>query len=93
MKKFLSILLISIMIIGLSACGSTKVINGVEYDTYGIFNEANKKNPEIKYRTIIGNIVWSCILVETIIAPVYFLGFSLFEPVGKANPFAPKGAL
>ena len=34
---------------------------------------------------IVGNVVWSVLLVETVIAPIYFLGFSLFEPVG------PKG--
>lgn len=40
------------------------------------------KNPDVAYRLIIGNIIWSCILVETIIAPIYFIGFSLYEPIG-----------
>jgi hypothetical protein len=42
---------------------------------------------------IIGNIVWSCILVETVIAPIYFLGFSVYEPVGKKDINAPVGVI
>lgn len=76
-----------------AGCGNTKVINGLEYDTYGIANESRKKNPDIEYRVIIGNVVWSCILVETIIAPIYFICFSLYEPVGSKDPSKPKGAL
>jgi len=66
----------------LFGCGNTKVINGVEYDTYGLINADKKKNPEIEYEVIWGNVIWGAVLVETIIAPIYFFGFSLFEPVG-----------
>jgi hypothetical protein len=39
------------------------------------------------YEIIPGNVVWSVILIETIIAPVYFVGFSMFEPVRpKTSP-------
>ena len=76
-----------------SGCGNTKVINGIEYDTYGIANEAEKKNPDIEYKIIIGNVVWSCILIETIIAPIYFICFSLYEPVKIKDHDKPVGAL
>ena len=86
-------MLIAIFTIALSGCGDTKVINNVEYDTYGLLNKKDNRNPNIKYRLIIGNIVWSCILVETIFAPIYFIGFSLYEPTRKANKNEPKGSL
>ena len=81
-----------ILVFGMMACGSTKVIEGVEYDTYGLINKNDNRNPDVKYKIIIGNIIWSTILVGTIVAPIYFLGFSIYEPVGKKNPNAPKGA-
>lgn len=77
----------------LSACGDTKVIDGVEYDTYGLLNQNEKKNPLIEYEIIVGNVIWSIILIETIVFPVYFIGFSLFEPVDKINSGAPKGEI
>ncbi len=90
-KKIMSILLV-ISFLFVFGCGDSKVIKVpgntttgykyVEFDTYGLFNQNDKKNPKIRYRLIIGNVVWSVILVETIIAPIYFLGFSLYEPVG-----------
>lgn len=66
-----------------AACGSSKVIDGIEYETYGLINQDDEKAPNIKYKPIWGNIIWGAILVETVIIPIYFFGFSLFEPVGK----------
>lgn len=66
----------------LSGCGDTKSIHGVTYDTYGFLNEGEKRNPDVEYELIVGNVIWGIILVETIIAPIYFFGFSLYQPVG-----------
>lgn len=84
--KIKAVILLSVFLLFLSGCGNTKVINGVEYDTYGLINADNKKNPNIEYEVIWGNMFWGAILAETIIAPVYFFGFSLFEPVGPKSP-------
>jgi hypothetical protein len=65
------------------ACGDSKVIDGVKYETYGFINKDEIKDPKIKYQVITGNVVWGIILCETIVAPVYFFGFSLHEPVEK----------
>jgi hypothetical protein len=81
MKKIAVVIVILFFVIMVSGCGESKTINGIEYDTYGLFNKADYRNPEIKYNIIVGNIVWSAILVETIIIPIYFMGFSLYEPV------------
>jgi len=76
--------------VAVSGCGDTKIIAGVEYDTYGLINKDEVRNPEIQYETIWGNVILGVILIETIIAPIYFFGFSLFEPVGK-KPVPEKG--
>jgi hypothetical protein len=87
MKKWsvFCVMLLFLLTTSLYGCGDTKVIDGVEYDTYGILNSNNKKNEKIEYDYIVGNVVWGIILFETIIAPVYFFGFSLFEPVGEKS--------
>jgi len=94
MKKLITLLIVvSLTIMPLYGCGNTKVIDGVEYDTYGLVSKGETRNPNIKYKVIIGNIIWSCILVETIIAPIYFLGFSLYEPTRKVVSGEPKGII
>ena len=63
---------------------------------YGFLNKNDKMNPDIEYRLVVGNVIWSIILCETIIAPVLLLGWHMYEPVGKldknkkSSPF--KGA-
>lgn len=90
MKKFFTLLLLSIILL-MSGCANTKTIDGVTYDTYGFINEDSKKNPNIHYELSIGNVIWGIILVETVIAPIYFFGFSLYEP--ESNAQYTKGAL
>jgi len=65
----------------LVSCSDSKVINGIEYDTYGLLNQEDKKNDEIQYKVCWGNVVWGVLLIETVIAPIYFFGFDMFEPV------------
>jgi hypothetical protein len=62
-------------------CGDGQVINGEYHDTYGLFNAPSNKDPDVCYRAIVGNIVWSVIGIETVILPVYFIGFSMYEPI------------
>lgn len=81
MKKLVAILMLVLM--ASVGCASNKVIDGVEYGTYGLFSPDEDKNPNIKYRLVWGNIIWGVILVETVVAPIYFFGFSIWEPVGK----------
>jgi len=76
------LILFGLLVLFLSGCGDTKKINGITYDTYGLLSESNKKNPNIRYELILGNVIWGIILCETIAAPIYFFGFSMWEPVG-----------
>ena len=89
-RAIASILIVAILGISLVGCGNTKVINGVEYDTYGLLNQNEKENPNIQYELILGNLILGVVLVETVIAPVYFFGFSLFEPVGPKSDIKGK---
>jgi len=81
-RKIMAWIMVVTLCMVMIGCGSSKTIDGVTYDTYGILN-INKKADNIKYETITGNVIWSVLLFETIVAPVYFLGFSLYEPIEK----------
>ncbi len=93
MKKVVSIILILMLIIILTGCGDSKYINGIEYDTYGLLNKGDSRNPDIRYRMIVGNVIWSIILCESIVFPIYFVGFSLYEPVGIVTDSNVKGQI
>ncbi len=86
MKKILAILLIlATLLIG---CADAKVSSTGEYcSTYGFMNESQKKCDSMYYELSTGNVIWGVILFETVFAPIYFFGFSIYEPVAnKVNP-------
>lgn len=67
----------------LSACAQPMTICGTTYESYGFLSSDDKKTPGIKYELIWGNVIWGVLLAETVVAPIYFFGFSLFEPTGR----------
>ncbi len=81
-KRFIAVLLAATILMG---CGSNMVIDGKEYETYGLFNKEEVRSSSVKYKLITGNVVWSIVLCSSIIVPVYFFGFSLYEPIGKVS--------
>jgi len=83
MKKIITVLLMVFFVLTMVGCSSNKVIDGKKYKTYGLINKDDEKDPDIEYELVVGNLVWGCLLVETVVAPVYFFGFDLYEPVGK----------
>jgi len=78
-KSIVSILLISII---LCSCGQPIKFENKWYPTYGLFNMNGYKSDKMCYEISVGNVVWSIILIETVIFPIYFVGFSLYNPVG-----------
>lgn len=88
MKKALAVILTAAVLAG---CGQPAWIGGKKYDTYGFFNSVTKKNPNIQYEVSVGNVVWSIILIETVVFPVYFVGFSLFNPIGPKTDESQNG--
>jgi len=87
MKKLITILIILIIFIG---CSDSKTIDGITYQPYGLLNKEEKRDPNIEYNLVFGNLVWGVILIETIIAPIYFFGFDIFEPVGIKHRHHPR---
>lgn len=68
----------------LAGCGRPQYLGQGQtqklYPTYGLFNEASSKSKNACYEISVGNIVWSLVLIETVIFPAYFIGWSLFNP-------------
>lgn len=71
----------------LTACGAeNKTINGVTYGTYGLVNEHEMHNPKIQYEISGWSIFWSVIFCETVVVPIYFIGWALYQPIGVKDP-------
>jgi hypothetical protein len=83
MKKLLIILIAASF--ALSGCSDSKRIDGKIYEPYGLFNKEEIRDPSIHYELVTGNLVWGVLLCSTIIAPVYFFGFDLYEPISKRS--------
>jgi len=81
MKKIITMLLCVAFLFVASSCGEGRTVGGKYCDTYGLLNKHEVKCDNVQYRTIVGNVVWGIILVETVVAPIYFFGFSLYEPI------------
>jgi len=79
MRKFITVLVAAAL--GLSACTQPAAIQGKTYPAYGLLNEDTNKSDKVCYEASAGSIVAGIILVETIIAPVYFFGYDLYQPV------------
>ena len=98
-RKIVSFMMMVMCLVMFTSCGNVKTLNkttdkgtveSITYDTYGFLNKSNKENPNVRYELIIGNIIWAVILCETIIAPIYFIGFSLYQPTSyKLDKFVP----
>jgi hypothetical protein len=75
-KILASVLAASLM---LSGCGAPLDTGKKEYPTVGLFTW-NERSKDVCYSVSVGNTIWSIILVETIVAPVYFVGWSIMNP-------------
>lgn len=84
MKKILIATMLSLSIM-LASCGKPMVYEGKEYPTYGFLNSNSYKSENMCYEVSVGNVVWSVILASTIVMPTYFVGFSIFNPVGPKS--------
>lgn len=78
MKIIVSLFLVCLLI----GCAHEKNINGQTYEPKGVFT-MDERDSSIKYRLSVGNVIWACILSETIVAPVVICGWYLWEPVYK----------
>lgn len=85
MKKLIALTLAASIV--LAGCGNPRDLptgpkNEMNhYPTYGLFNAHTEKSDKVCYELSVGNVVWSILLLYTVVAPVYFVGWSLFNPV------------
>lgn len=88
MKKFIVVILTCLMLF--TSCAAPMFVTD-QYgrkevaEPYGWAN-MNKENKDFYYRLCTGNLVWSIILSETIVAPIVLTGWGLFEPVEYIGP-------
>ena len=82
MRRTVAVLCAVLMLAVSMGCGSNKTVNGVDHDTVGLFT-LDERDPDVCYTVIAGNVVWSILLIETVVMPVYFVGFSIMEPTDR----------
>lgn len=87
MKKFLLLALASIIMVGCADEKTFQKADGTTFtaEPYGWMN-TSKKIDGVVYDVNPGNIVWSIVLGETVVAPVLFTGLALWEPVDYVEP-------
>ena len=83
--------------IALTGCADSKslTVDGVRknYPTYGWINASEMKSDKVCYAVSTENVILSILLIETLVFPVYFVGFDLYEPIrvkpedGNCNNF------
>lgn len=81
MRSRTAIALLTVVAVSLAACGQPRQLGNRVYPTHGLFNKSTSWSKNVCYEVSLGNVVWSIILVETVIAPVYFVGWSLWNPI------------
>lgn len=69
-----------VIALALTGCADDLQACGTTFTSVGLFNY-DEVEPGVKMKIIPGNVVWSILLVESVAFPIYFVGFSLFEPV------------
>ena len=85
MKKF--VVLLGLVTVLFASCAQSKILtvtvndvpSEVTFKPVG-WATLDEKNPDVKYNVSVGNVVWSVLLAETIVAPVVLTGWYLFEP-------------
>jgi hypothetical protein len=71
----------------LSSCADSMSFLGQKFEPFGLLSE-DRRDPSVCYNVSWGNVFWGALLFETIIAPIYFFGFAMYEPVGLRTPGA-----
>ncbi len=57
-------------------------VAGVKYHNFGLANREEMENPKIKYEISLTNAIVAGLLCETIVVPIYVVGWDLWVPVG-----------
>lgn len=80
-------MLVSLVLV--TGCATSREINGKTVEPYGLFNEDARKDPNVNYEVSPGSVIVGIIFCETIVFPVYIVGWDLYAPISAKTP-APK---
>jgi hypothetical protein len=80
MKRLL-IALTAVAAVALSGCAGPLKTATKEYKPYGVANVEAVKDPAVKYQLSAGSIIVAIIFSETLVVPVYIVGWDLYEPI------------
>jgi len=82
--KAISLLIVFAIPFIISSCADSKEIdiNGkMEHvEPYGWADYQDLKNDSVIYKVSVGNIVWSVLLCQTIVVPIWLTGYGFYEP-------------
>lgn len=76
------LLMFAVSIIG---CSDNKTLEGKTYVPYGLATQEQHKNHNVLYKVNLINVVIAVVLIETIIVPIYIIGWDLWEPYDLKN--------
>lgn len=87
MKKVILAVMALALLCGCADNKTFRKSDGTEFvaKPYGWITPQDKVEG-VEYELCAGNIVWSIVLGETVIAPILFTGFALYEPVMYVEP-------
>ncbi len=88
MKRILTALMLIGACVMLVGCDNDKTINGKHYDVYGLANKEANQDPDIVYELSAGSVICAIIFSETVIVPIYVIGWDLWQPVKARKPLA-----
>jgi hypothetical protein len=82
-----------ILAVLLAACGEPMKSGGKTYECYGIaddFARNPRQDPEVRYEMESWNWLWVALTLETVIVPIYIVGWQVYCPVGFEPTPAPQ---
>lgn len=66
----------------LSGCATSMTLDDHRYRPVGVVNAADK-GEHVAYKVSYANLALAVLLVQTVVVPVYVIGWALEEPVGR----------
>jgi hypothetical protein len=67
-------------------CSSPRVIDGVTHRPAGIFSASS---PDIYYEVNGSDIILTIVTIETVVIPIYIVGWDILEPACKKSDYTP----
>jgi hypothetical protein len=83
MKKLISFVMAVALLTG---CSEPLQTPEKTYSPYGILNDNQKHDNKVCYGASVGGIILSVLLSETIIVPIYIIGFDVMQPTRLKSP-------